>query len=273
MLSRIAVLILSELEDFTWADEDRVQMYSYLRDCFHQLLTINSSLNNLERDLFEKYLLISHYLTIKSILESLLEESELKSNSNARDLYFKITVALLRYTDVIRADKAFYEAGIAARKAARLEMAFVFLNHFLDLLDAIEEHEHDLNVDHSDFVGTDIPFEVPLPQKIYYDNSTVEDVKSWILQTSMDTELSQTLPMDPLRDGEVYEASLINANNSRCLPCLVTGYPVIKHKMIEFKAGKYVANKEEWNKILMLTKVRFLQTRFSESSFLFLQGN
>ena len=253
LLSRIAVILLSELEDFTWADEDQIQVYTYLRDCFLQLLTNNSSLNNLERDVFEKHLLISHYLTIKSILEDLKREPKWSNNANVKDLYLKITVSLLRYTDVIRTDKAFYEAGTAARSANRLEMAFVFLNHYLDLLDAIEEQ--DLNVDHSDFVGTDIPYEVPLPQKKYYDDETIEHIKSWILQTSMDTEVSQTLPLDPLRDGDVYEASLINANNSRCLPCLVTGYPVIKHKMIEFKPNKYVANKEDWNKILMLTKV------------------
>ena len=273
LLSRIAVIILSELEDFTWSGEggesfggeggQRTSVYAALRDCFCTLLTTNSSLNVIERSLFEKYLLISHYLTEKAILEAMIREQEGSGNggggggkggiSNFRELHLKISVSLLRYTDVIRADKAFYEAGMAARGANRPEMAFVFLNHFLDLLDAIEEH--DLNVDHSDFVGTDIPYEVPLPSAPYYDQEVVEGVKSWILQMSMDTELSQSLPMDPLREGEVYEASLINADGSQCLPCLVTGYPVIRHKAIEFKAGKYAANKEDWNRLLMLAKM------------------
>ena len=133
-------------------------------------------------------------------------------------------------------------------------MAFVFLNHFLDLLDAIEEQN--FNVDHSDFVHTDIPYEVPLPNKVSFDEQNIEDIKGWVLQTSMDTELSQTLPLDPLRDGQVYEASLLNSDGSKAMACLVTGYPVVaKHKMIEFLPGKYVANKEDWNKLLMATKV------------------
>jgi len=43
-------------------------------------------------------------------------------------------------------------------------MAFIFLNRFLDLTDAIEEGTLDA-LDHSDFQDTDIPFEVPLPAK------------------------------------------------------------------------------------------------------------
>jgi len=38
-------------------------------------------------------------------------------------------------------------------------MAFVFLNRYLDLYDAIEEGSLDM-LDHSDFAETDIPYEV-----------------------------------------------------------------------------------------------------------------
>jgi intraflagellar transport protein 172 len=40
-------------------------------------------------------------------------------------------------------------------------MAFVFLNRYLDLYDAIEEGSLDM-LDHSDFAETDIPYEVNL---------------------------------------------------------------------------------------------------------------
>ncbi len=43
-------------------------------------------------------------------------------------------------------------------------MAFVFLNRYLDLIEAIEEGSLDM-LDNSDFQDTDIPFEVPLPEK------------------------------------------------------------------------------------------------------------
>ena len=45
----------------------------------------------------------------------------------------KLSIALLRHTDIIPADKAFYEAGMNARSQGMLNMAFVFLNRFLDL--------------------------------------------------------------------------------------------------------------------------------------------
>lgn len=45
-------------------------------------------------------------------------------------------------------------------------MAFVFLNRYLDLVEAIEEGSLDM-LDNSDFQETDIPAEVPLPEKAY----------------------------------------------------------------------------------------------------------
>ena len=62
--------------------------------------------------------------------------------------------------------QAFYEAGMACRAMGWENMAFVFLNRFLDLCEAIEERSLDL-LDNSDFVHTDIPFEIPLPEEPY----------------------------------------------------------------------------------------------------------
>ena len=245
---KIVIRIASDLFSFESNSETDMKTFRLLRDTLFQ--AIGSSGSDSELEIIEKYLLISHLLCLKKILHSM------SAQSNAVELHSKITISLLRYTDIVRVDKAFYEAGLVAKDSNRLEMAFVFWNHFLDLVEAIDEGEY--NVDHSDFVGTDIPFEVPLPSQPFCAESspdTIEEVKSWILQISMDSTVSQTLPLDAFRDGEVYEASLLNSDNSECLPCLVTGYPVIKHKMLEFKPGKYGVNKDDWNKLLMLTKV------------------
>lgn len=45
-------------------------------------------------------------------------------------------------------------------------MAFVFLNRYLDLVEAIEEGSLDM-LDNTDLQDTDIPVEVPLPEKAY----------------------------------------------------------------------------------------------------------
>ena len=68
-------------------------------------------------------------------------------------------MALLRHSDVLPADKTFYEAGVAARDVGWDNMAFVFLNRYLDLYEAIEENSLEM-LDNTDFMQTDIPFEV-----------------------------------------------------------------------------------------------------------------
>ena len=42
----------------------------------------------------------------------------------------------------------------------------MYLNRYIDLADAIEEENGDM-LDNADFVNTDIPFEIHLPQKKY----------------------------------------------------------------------------------------------------------
>lgn len=69
----------------------------------------------------------------------------------------------------------------------------------------------------------------------------------------MDQRLEQVLPRD---ERGVYEASLVAASTGvRALPCLITGYPILRNK-IEFKRPGKAANKDNWNKFLMAIKVR-----------------
>ena len=79
-------------------------------------------------------------------------------------------MALLRHSDVLPADKTFYEAGVAARGVGWDNMAFVFLNRYLDLYEAIEENSLEM-LDNTDFMQTDIPFEVT--RKIEEDFGTI----------------------------------------------------------------------------------------------------
>ena len=81
-------------------------------------------------------------------------------------LVAKLSTSLLRHTDIVPADKAFYEAGLHCKSVGWENMAFVFFNRFLDLSEAIEEGSGEM-IDNSDFAETDIPFEVPLPEQPY----------------------------------------------------------------------------------------------------------
>ena len=55
---------------------------------------------------FSKYALIAHLLNQKLIYEK----------KGVKDLYVKICIALLRYSDLVRLDKLYYDAGLACKK-------------------------------------------------------------------------------------------------------------------------------------------------------------
>lgn len=73
-------------------------------------------------------------------------------------------------------------------------MTFVFLNHFLDLCEAIEEGSID-SLDHADFMDTDIPYEIPLPEKLSIPDNLREEAKEWVLAVSMDQQVEQVIIM------------------------------------------------------------------------------
>ena len=131
------------------------QIWASLRDMYVTLVDNISGSGHDDQAMqqFSLLLLISHYYAMRSAT---------KQHKTLEELSTKITVSLLRHSDIIPADKAFYEAGMACKEIGWENMAFVFLNRYLDLHDAIEERSLDL-LDNSDFVDTDIPFEIPLP--------------------------------------------------------------------------------------------------------------
>jgi len=121
---------------------------------------------------------------------------------------------------------------------------------YLDLYEAIEEGNTD-SLDNTDFLDTDIPLEVPLPEFPHLPKDKHEAVKEWVLAVSMDQKVEQILPMD---ERMTYEASLTTANTGTTYPaCVITGYPVLGGK-IEFARGM-MANKEDWNKFIMTAKM------------------
>ena len=96
----------------------------------------------------------------------------------------KLSISLLRHSDIVPMDRAFYEAGIWARKAGWNEMSMVFLNRYLDVVDAIEEHNPEMLAT-SDFVETDIPYEIELPDQPSLPAEQHEKVKEYVLALSM----------------------------------------------------------------------------------------
>ena len=133
------------------------------------LLTLNQNLSkSSEKDSadhknFQKLLLIAHYNTMRC---SCIDNDQLDV------VAAKLSIALLRHTDLIPADKAFYEAGIMCQKVKWDNMAFVFLNRYIDLADAIDEASGEI-MDNQYLAETDIPIDLNLPESKYLSVNTL----------------------------------------------------------------------------------------------------
>lgn len=101
----------------------------------------------------------------------------------------KLSISLLRHSDILPMDLAFYEAGIMCRKVGWNEMSMVFLNRYLDIVDAIEEHNPEMLAT-SDFVETDIPYEIELPDRPSLPPEQHEKIKEHVLALSMKQAVS-----------------------------------------------------------------------------------
>ncbi|XP_071962115.1 intraflagellar transport protein 172 homolog [Antedon mediterranea] len=236
------------MEILSMPNLDRPQAYHTWGDLRDMLMNLTENLarspasKNPACEEFQNMLLVAHYYATRS---ACLGQEKLEV------LAAKLSVALLRHTEIVPADKAFYEAGIQSRKQGWDNMAFVFLNRFLDLTEAIEDGSLDM-LDHSDFQDTDIPFEIPLPEKQHVTEDKKEEVKEWVLSVSMDQKVEQCLDRD---ERDTYVASLIAPNTGvRSPPCVISGYPVLRNKL-DFKRNGHAANKDDWNKFLMCTKM------------------
>ncbi|XP_023169799.2 intraflagellar transport protein 172 homolog [Drosophila hydei] len=188
----------------------------------------------------EQFLLIAHYYATRAAC---------KQVQSLQPVAVRLSLALLRHTDVLPVDKGFYEAGMELRQAGREAEAFVMLNHYLDVCEAIEEGSGNL-VDHSDLADTDFPSSVPLPEDIHLKNepSLHEEVREWVLAVSMDQQVDQLLPND---DRGLYESSL----GPNDLPCLLSGYPVRGRQPVTFSASNNQVNRDVWSKFAVAVKM------------------
>lgn len=161
----------------------------------------------------------------------------------------KISIALLRYTETIPVDKAFFEAGQDLRSVGRDSEAFVLLNHYLDVCEAIDEGSGAL-IDHSDLASTDFPASVPIPEELHLKNELKlhEEVREWVLAISMDQKVEQMLPVD---DRNLFESSLGISDS----PCVLSGYPVAGRQPVTFQRSEKMSNRDLWSKIAVSAKM------------------
>merc|ERR1719498_511697 len=139
--------------------------------------------------------------------------AQAKERQVSGTLTMKMCVALLRYTADFPVDRAFYDAGIACRDGPvpQMNLAFFFLNRFLDVCDAIESPDS-AEIDNSDFLETDLPtpYEVELPEQHWVSADVIDEMRDWVLQVSVDKSVDQKLSTRPCDNCklDIYVSSL-----------------------------------------------------------------
>ena len=170
----------------------------------------------------ERSLLVLHY----SALHRKCRKEKLPG------LAAKLSTGLLRFCGAIPADKAFFHAGMACKENGDLSQAFVFLNHYLDLTEAIDDGDASM-MDHSDFVDTDLPSPVDydLPKQQHLSEERREEVRDWVLALSMDQKVEQALSTRECSscNSNIYAGSLLCVHcKAVSEACIVSAAPVIK---------------------------------------------
>ncbi|XP_024359090.2 intraflagellar transport protein 172 isoform X4 [Physcomitrium patens] len=183
-----------------------------LREILFQIvssLTLNRALCPEVLTELKRLLIIVNFVTLRYI--SVAQELQ--------EMQAKLSISLLRYIGTIPADRAFYEAGMACKQLGWQNMAFVFLNRYLDIVEAIDDKQR-------------------------------EEVRDWVIQLSMDQQIERALPTRSCEDcgSSIYVASLVCfVCKMESDMCCVTGYPVASEDRVTCKACKMPANKHNWN--------------------------
>ena len=156
---------------------------------------------------FERFLRLFHYMVISKVCQNV---------AGLEVVATKASVSLLRYADLIPADRAFYEAGTNAKvDISKIKcfysfinlskffkqtvgwdnFAFVLLNRFLDIADMIEENGDSADatlLDNTDFEQTDVPYDkLCIPVRPCVNGVLKEQAKEWVLAISLDQRIEQ----------------------------------------------------------------------------------
>ncbi|CUG89196.1 WD40 repeat-containing protein, putative [Bodo saltans] len=169
----------------------------------------------------------------------------------------KNILALPRYAGIIPADKAYYDAGMAAKDAKEDSIAFMYLNRFLDLREKIEDGEPDSsNMDNVDFEVTDFPNKFQLPRQCTIAEGPAEEANKWVLAISIEKNLDPHLPTVkcPTHGVDMFEGALRSPSGAQYEPCAISGYPVLSNLRVRCKNCQRLANQEDWNKFMMQAK-------------------
>eukprot|EP00929_Paragymnodinium_shiwhaense_P046200 TRINITY_DN2351_c0_g3_i1.p1 TRINITY_DN2351_c0_g3~~TRINITY_DN2351_c0_g3_i1.p1 ORF type:complete len:1765 (+),score=574.01 TRINITY_DN2351_c0_g3_i1:160-5454(+) len=199
---------------------------------------------------FAKTLLAAHFQMLRD---------RLREQPKAANLVAKLSISLCRYCAEFPVDRAFYEAGLDCKAVGNINMAFFFLNRFLDVADAIEDPEN-AQIDNTDFMETDIPspYDLDMPETAFVGEGKVEEIRDAVLGWSMDQSVQSKMETRKCEKcgTETYNAALCcHSCQHKSDPCIVTGFPVLRKTRVECTSCRSGANRDDWNAWLSLFRV------------------
>ena len=184
--------------------------------------------------------------------------SQVMKDKGFPEYSLKLMLSLPRYVPYIPADKAYFDAGMAAKELKSDSIAFVYLNRFLDLREKIDDGEPDSsNMDNTDFATTDFPFNFDLPKEATIPEGQAEEANKWVLAISIEKHLDPRLPTIrcPTHGVDMFEGALRSPSGATYEPCAITGYPIVSGARVRCKNCQRPANQEDWNRFCMGAKI------------------
>ena len=252
-----------EVSDFrffsTWAELGH-GILKHLPNAAIDLSTLHEGLNGVVATMEktgQDEIAVAHTKAVRDVVHIYHASAKMK-DAGFDDFALKLMLGLPRYVREISPDKAYFDAGMAAKQAGDDATAFLFLNRFLDIVEKIEDKEDDSsNLDNSDFKCTDFPSKFKLPRTPAIDADSYEEANKWVLAMSVENIAHPELPTiaTSLTDGgePMYIGCLHAPDGKTFEPCAITGFPVMGAES-RCKGCHRPANQEEWNKYVMVAK-------------------
>ena len=194
--------------------------------------------------MMEKYLRIIHRYAMYPVMkQDGLPECAAKVCQTPHTVHYHTTppqlmVTVARYAGIVPADKAFFDAGNAAKDVGWTNTAFVLLNRYLDISELQDDDEPSIDqLDNADFVESDVPFDFEVPKEPWVAQEPAEQARQWVLSMSVDNKLEQVLTT--VKCGKCTSSNW--EGSIRCHSCwdevdecVVTGFPA--HRKINCKS-------------------------------------
>jgi intraflagellar transport protein 172 len=249
MIRRLVLALLgcnSEQED-----GEHAQCVSLLRDILYKLAnSSNAAASNgssasqraASQELLE-LLMAMHYSNMIATARQL----------GMKDLVAKCSITLLKYPDLVPPDKAYYKAGLACREQGNSNLAFLLLNRYVDITEAMDAADPSL-LDNSDLQDADaLPAHIDaLPAQHYLAHEEDrEEVRTWVLSVVTDSSIDQRLPSRDAVRNTLYEGLFLASGNKPA--CIVTGFPVQPADLLE--VNNSTANRRDWNALVNKTRM------------------